>query len=229
MQGVKERIQRIKREIASVCREAGRPENDVKLIVVTKTKPLGIIQEVIESGHNIIGENRAQEIEQKVPFLESGIEVHMIGSIQSNKVSKVVPLVDWIHSADRKKIITRIDKYSKQNEKRMNLLVQVNTSGEESKSGCAPDMAEELCSYASELSGITLRGVMTIGPLTQDMERVAHSFRMLKGIADRISVYCEGGKAEVSMGMSGDYSTAIKEGATMIRVGSAIVGKRFYK
>ncbi|MFW5959782.1 MAG: YggS family pyridoxal phosphate-dependent enzyme [Chitinivibrionales bacterium] len=228
MQSVQERIQRIKREIASVCRESGRPEDDVKLIVVTKTKPVGVIQEVIESGHSIIGENRAQEIEQKIPLIGKGVEVHMIGSIQSNKVSKVVPLVDWIHSADRKKIITRIDKYSKQYEKRMNLLVQVNTSGEESKSGCAPDMAEGLCRYASELSGIALRGVMTIGPLTQDMDRVSHSFKVLKGIADRISAYCEGGKAEVSMGMSGDYSTAIKEGATMIRVGSAIVGERFY-
>ena len=226
---LEDNFKKIENEISEACQKANRDRNDVKLITVTKTYPAELLQAVLDLGYTAMGENRPQEVVEKVPQLVGNPEVHLIGQLQSNKVRKVVPLVEWIHSVDRAKILHKIEAVAKELNKKINILIQVNTSGEESKSGCHPDEALELCTLASEMEFVQFRGLMTIGPLGGTEEDNRKSFIMLRELGEQITDIVKGDKVELSMGMSGDFPLAIEEGATMIRVGSKIVGKRVYK
>ncbi len=219
----------VEREIEGACHRVGRAVEDVKLITVTKTYPQDLLEAVISTGHKDIGENRPQEIIDKVPTLNGSQVVHLIGQLQTNKVRKMVGLADWIHSVDREKLLNKIDDVAEEVGKTVNILVQVNTSGESSKSGCAPEEAIELCKKAASKKWAKFCGLMTIGPLHGDDMDVRESFRLLNKIGKDVEYLVKGDKLELSMGMSGDFPLAIEEGATMIRVGSRIVGKRNYK
>lgn len=218
----------IEDEITVACENAGRHRDSVQLITVTKTYPVELLQAVIDRGYGVMGENRPQEVVAKVPELTGDYSVHLIGQLQSNKIRKVVPLVDWIHSVDREKTLLKIEEVAKELDKEINICIQVNTSGEESKSGCAPEEAVALCQKAAELEYVQLQGLMTIGPLYGDEDAVRQSFKDLAALGDEVKDLVKGGRVELSMGMSGDFAMAIEEGATMIRVGSKIVGQRVY-
>jgi pyridoxal phosphate enzyme (YggS family) len=218
----------VESEISAACHRSGREISDVKLITVTKTYPVELLTAVLATGHKAVGENRPQEIVEKVPALDGSQEVHLIGQLQTNKVRKMVESVDWIHSVDREKLLNKIDSVAEELEKPIKILVQVNTSGESSKSGCTPEEAVVLCEKAASKKWAKFCGVMTIGPLHGDDKDVRDSFKQLKGIASSVSHLVEDGKIQISMGMSGDFPLAIEEGATMIRVGSRIVGNRSY-
>ena len=225
---LKDKFDLVNNEIAAACKKAGRDVSSVKLITVTKTYPVDLLKAVMALGYKAMGENRPQEIMEKTPDLDGTQELHLIGQLQTNKVRKVVPLVDWIHSVDREKLLNKIESAAEEIGKPINILVQVNTSGEASKSGCLPSETLELCALASEKKWVKLRGLMTIGPLHGDNDAVRKSFSDLRELGEKIVHLVEDNRVELSMGMSGDFAMAIEEGATMIRVGSKIVGNRSY-
>ncbi len=221
---IQKRLQHIKESVAKHCAAAGRSQQSVRIIAVTKTHPASVVQEVIDAGVVDIGENRVQEIEQKVPVLSGRFSMHLIGHLQKNKVNKVVPLVDWIQSVDSEKLLEKIEAACQRLEKPIRALVQVNTTGEETKSGIDPNQTIELCEKTAQCKWVRFCGLMTIGPLGGDEKHVREAFGLLRGLGEKCSGLTD--KLELSMGMSGDFGWAIEEGATMIRVGSALVGQR---
>ncbi len=218
----------IKERIASACRRCGRDPAGVKLIAVTKTYPASDIEIAVGAGCENIGENRVQELEEKSPLLVCKPVVHLIGHLQTNKVAKAAALADCIHSVDSLRVLEKLETVCGSIDKKINILIQVNTSGEESKSGCSEIECAEICAVAAKSSFCKLRGLMTIGPLDGTDEQNRASFRMLKRIAENNRQFFCDGTFELSMGMSGDFEAAIEEGATMVRVGSGIFGKRNY-
>lgn len=219
---------KIEDEILSACKKASRERCSVKLIVVTKTYPADLAQAVINLGYTDLGENRPQEIVEKMPLLSGNFNMHLIGQLQSNKVRKVVGAVKYIHSVDSEKLLEKIDAVGEELGIATNILVQVNTSREESKSGCTIEEAQRLCELAAVKKYAKFCGLMTIGPLTNDISLVEKSFESLAKIGEKIKDFCENKKCELSMGMSADFALAIEYGATMIRIGTKIVGARNY-
>jgi pyridoxal phosphate enzyme (YggS family) len=220
---LKQRLDLIEDQIDQACRVSGRTRGSVRLIAVTKNHDIPIIQELINLGIRDIGENRVQEIVTKAPFLHGEFELHMIGHLQTNKVSTVLPHVNWLQSIDRTRLIERIENcYNKPH--KLNVLVEVNTSGEESKSGCSIEEFRHLCERVSASPVLQLKGLMTIGPLGGTEKEVRKSFILLRSLSEKIYDLCP--QVELSMGMSGDFVWAIEEGATMVRIGTALVGGR---
>lgn len=222
-----DRYKDVQQQIAQACARVGRSYEEVRLITVTKTQPAEVLQSVIDTGYSDIGENRVQEIVQKVPLLCGEKTMHMIGHLQSNKVSKVMPFVDWIQSIDSEKLLFKVEKQCEDINKKMNILIQVNTSGEVSKSGCNPEEALTLCETAAKCSYINFRGLMTIGPLGGDDMEIRKSFIQLRTLCEKCRDLSDD-PIELSMGMSGDFQIAIEEGSTMVRIGSLILGSRAY-
>jgi pyridoxal phosphate enzyme (YggS family) len=206
------------------------PES-VKIVAVSKSKPVSDIMEAYNAGHRIFGENRVQELLRKKEMLPSDIEWHLIGHLQSNKVKQVVPLVSMIESVDSYRLLETINRESEKAGRITDCLIQFHIASEETKSGFDIDDALQMFSSGGlrNLAGVRLMGVMGIATFTDDMTVVRKEFRTLKSWFDRIrenyfrysDSFCE-----ISMGMSGDYSVAIEEGATIVRIGSLIFGKR---
>ncbi len=224
---LRERFRILNEEIAETCEKAGRNPDEIRVITVTKTHPAEVLQAVIEAGQRDIGENRVQEIVQKVPQLTGEKSIHMVGHLQGNKVNKVVPLVDWIQSIDSERLAEKVDRQCQEVNKIMNVLVQVNTSGEEAKSGCEPEGTVELYEKVSQCEHLQLRGLMTIGLWGGTEKETRHCFSTLRSIGEQTRKYTKS-SCELSMGMTDDFRIAIEEGATMIRLGSYILGTRNY-
>lgn len=221
------RFKKLYEEIAQTCEKVGRNKDTIKVVVVTKTHPTEVLQALIEVGYPDIGENRVQEIVQKVPDLQGNKTIHLVGHLQTNKVIKVIPLVDWIQSIDSERLAKKIEQQCERIGKKMNVLVQVNTSGEETKFGCPPEEAVELCEKVSKYHFLKFRGLMTIGLWGGEEEEIRQCFRTLRSVGEQTSKLTDS-PLELSMGMSGDFKIAIEEGATIIRVGTYILGKRDY-
>lgn len=222
---LEENFKRVYEEIEQACTRCGRSPSSVKLVTVTKTKPVELLQAVIDTGNYSIGENRVQDVIERIPLLKGKKEVHFVGHLQSNKVGKIIPYIDWIHSIDSVKILNKVDKYCKVFEKKVSILVQVNTSGEMSKDGCTPEEALSIVEEAISCENVNFAGLMTIGPRGGTDSDNRKSFTMLRELGEKCSQFTDR-PIELSMGMSGDFALAIEEGATIIRVGSMIVGKR---
>lgn len=218
----------VEKEIVCACQKAGRNRGDIRLIAVTKTHPAELAQAIINLGQTDLGENRPQEIVEKTPLLSGNFTMHLIGQLQSNKVRKVIGSAKYIHSVDSVKLLEKIDAVGEESGIVTNVLVQVNTSGEESKSGCAVEEAQKLCEAAAAKKYAKFRGLMTIGPLTDDVFSIEKSFETLAKIGEKAAGFCENEKCELSMGMSGDFALAIKHGATMLRIGTRLTGARIY-
>jgi pyridoxal phosphate enzyme (YggS family) len=210
--------------IKNACSRSGKNPDSVRIIAVTKNHPSETAQAVIDAGIADIGENRVQEILQKTPQLHGIRCIHMIGHLQSNKVIKVVPLVDWIQSVDSVHLLEKIESACRLLNKKINVLVQVNTSGEQTKSGCKIDDARQLCERCASSDAVVFNGMMTIGPLGAVESSIRHSFTTLRRLGEQCSDFTE--KMELSMGMSDDFEWAIEEGATMVRIGSLLLGRR---
>ncbi len=216
-------LQRIKTQIPS----------DVELVAVSKTKPVEMILEAIDAGHFIFGENQAQELKSKAELLPKEIRWHFIGHLQRNKVKYIAEHVSLIHSVDSLKLLLEIEKQAAKHDRIIDYLIQINISGEESKSGMTYDECNELFLNEQYLSleHCQLKGLMGIASLTSDQKLIRMEFKELKMFFDE----CQSGPQAMnkqfeilSMGMSGDYDMAIEEGSNAIRVGSAIFGKRNY-
>lgn len=213
----------LQERVERACEKSARPRSSVRLIAITKTHPVETIQELIDLGVNNIGENRVQEIEEKVPLLRGDFTVHMVGHLQTNKVAHLIPHVKWIQSIDREKLISRIEFCHKETSK-LSALVEVNTSKEAAKSGCMPQECRALCERVAASKAMEFCGLMTIGPLNGSESEVRESFSSLRRLSETC---CDLAPAmELSMGMSGDFEVAIEEGATLVRIGTALFGSR---
>lgn len=229
---IRERFQQISERVNNALLRAGRKENDAKIIAVSKTHPFELVLEAYNAGIRVFGENYVQEIKDKHQDFESASleqpEWHFIGHLQSNKVKYISPFVDLIHSCDSFKLAEEIDKRAAQNNRIQKILLQINTSGEYSKSGCEPDEAVFVANNIIKLKNIELLGLMTIGTFTDDESVQRKEFSMLRNKLEVINKSLGLNLKELSMGMTGDYETAIDEGATMVRIGTALFGPRDY-
>lgn len=217
---IRETFLNICNKIANRSEEAGRKSDSVKLTVVTKTFDAVDIIPVLETGHRIYGENRVQEAQSKWPELRekyTDIELHLIGPLQSNKAAEAVALFDVIETIDREKIAAAISSEMNKQDRKLKLFVQVNTGAEEQKAGIAPQETVTFVKLCREKYGLEIAGLMCIPPFD---ENPGPHFALLEKLAQQANL------SELSMGMSGDYETAIDFGATSVRVGSAIFGSR---
>lgn len=205
-------------------------DNGVKLIAVSKTKPVEEIKEVYDAGQKIFGENKVQELTEKQPQLPQNIEWHMIGHLQRNKVKYIVPFVDLIHSVDSERLLNEINKQAGKEDKRVKVLLQVHIADEETKFGFDENELHLLLDkHIENHPNIIFCGLMGMATFTEDENKVRSEFRSLKTLFERIKLkYFNGDEnfTEISMGMSNDYKIAVEEGSTMIRVGSLIFGSR---
>nr|MBQ8252424.1 YggS family pyridoxal phosphate-dependent enzyme [Lachnospiraceae bacterium] len=217
-------------QIARACEKAGREKQDAKLIAVSKTKPVFMLEELYAHGCRDFGENKVQELTEKYDVLPKDIRWHMIGHLQRNKVKYIVDKVYMIHSVDSLRLAEEISKEAIKKNVTVQILVEVNVAGEESKFGLTVDETAELVEGISKLPGIAVKGLMTIAPYVENAEENRQYFRKLKQLSvdimrkniDNVSM------SVLSMGMSGDYIVATEEGATYVRVGTGIFGERDY-
>lgn len=226
-QTIARNIERVKETIADACRKSGRRPEDVRLIAVTKYVGIDTTRAVLDLGIEHIGENRVQEAVPKYDKLGSRGTWHFIGHLQSNKVKNVLGRFTYIHSLDRHSLAKEIQKRAAKRAMTVNCLLQVNVSGEKSKFGLAPSELVEFAKEVAEMSNIRIVGLMTMAPFVDNPEEVRPVFRELRSLRDQLYrlELPRVGKLELSMGMSNDYTVAIEEGATMVRLGSVLVGR----
>ena len=202
-----------------------------KLIAVTKTHPAEDILPLKALGVTDIGENRVQELEEKLPALERNFHIHLIGRLQSNKVKYIIEDVCLIHSLDRLSLAQEIDRQAQKAGRVMPVLVQVSPAGEEQKGGMPPEQVLPFLRKVREMPGLQVRGLMAVMPLTQDEAYLSGLFSGMRQLFERLRDEAVDGVTmeELSMGMSGDYMLAARHGATMVRIGSALLGQRIYR
>ncbi|NQT65530.1 MAG: YggS family pyridoxal phosphate-dependent enzyme [FCB group bacterium] len=225
-------IETIRERVNKAAIKANRDPKDIKLLVVTKTQSIETIEEALSNNIEFIGENKVQEAEDKIPFLTDKLkEFHFIGHLQSNKISKLMKLKPTlIHSIDKYSTVNKLNNYLKQNSLTQDVLIEVNTSDEESKFGIHPDETSKLIKAISQLENINIKGLMTISMFTHNEKIIRGSFIKLRKLFNEIKA-AEIPKVEMkylSMGMTNDFEIAIEEGANIIRIGTAIFGARNY-
>jgi len=223
-------LRKVEENISEACRKSGRDRKSVTLIAVTKTHPAEMIQHAYQLGIHIYGENKVQELEEKFSKLPDDVEWHMIGHLQRNKVKYIAERITMIHSVDSYRLAETIDKEAAKYNRIIPVLIEVNMSGEESKFGAAPSETPELITSISHLSNVQVKGLMTVAPDVEDPEQNRSVFANLKKLSvDITNKNIDNVTMDVlSMGMTGDYAVAIEEGATMVRIGTGLFGKRNY-
>ncbi|MGB4406685.1 MAG: YggS family pyridoxal phosphate-dependent enzyme [Sphaerochaeta sp.] len=229
---VQAHLDRVRREIQRAAEESGRTLSDVELMAVSKTHSYEEILELFACSQMLFGENRVQEVEEKFSKARpEGMKLHLIGHLQSNKVKKILPLVDGVDSVDSLRIAKRISSASLEMHTTMPILLQYNTSEEASKSGFeSEDELFRALDEMTSLQGIRIGGLMTIGPLSGGEKEIRSAFALLRQLQQKcIGRYPHLDFSTLSMGMSSDFPLAIREGATMVRVGTALFGERPYR
>lgn len=226
---LRDRIEEVRDSIARAVVKANREMASVRLVAVSKTHPLELIREAYATGQTVFGESRIQEAQPKIEQFLEPVEWHLIGHLQSNKVRLAVRLFHTIHSVDSVKLIREIAKRADQIGRDVDILIQVNVSGETSKHGLAPVKLQEAIDLAVAAERLHLKGFMTMAPFSSNPEDSRVFFASLRKMAYQYLVdqhVVTESQLELSMGMSGDYGVAIEEGATLVRVGTAIFGSR---
>lgn len=226
MTAIRENIEAVRASIAECEAAAGRAPGSVRLLAVSKTFPASDIADAFQNaGQIMFGENRVQELAEKVPALPSGIEWHLIGHLQSNKAAKAAALASWIHSVDSAKLLAKLNEAAAG--RPLNILLEVNWTGEESKSGIrGTDSLFELAEAAAACPNLNLRGLMTMAESGASEKRLHETFAGVRELRDRLRKSLNLPLPELSMGMSADYRIAIAEGATIVRIGTAVFGRR---
>lgn len=228
---IKENLYEINKRIKASAEKAGRNYNDIKLIAVTKTVDTDRVEEAIEAGIESAGENKPQELSRKYEILGDAVKWHQIGTLQKNKVKYIIDKACMIHSIESISLAEEINKRAQAKDIKMDCLVQVNISGEESKHGVSPEEAMSIIKYISEnCQYVKIKGLMTMAPFDASEDEIRRVFRGLKELSEKIdNENIENVEMkELSMGMTNDFEIAIEEGATMVRIGTAIFGKRDY-
>ena len=227
---LKENLESVEEKIQEACKKSGRNREDVTLIAVSKTKPVETLQEAYDLGVRVFGENKVQELTEKYDSLPKDIHWHMIGHLQRNKVKYIIDKVDLIHSVDSIRLAETIDKEAQKHDLIANILVEVNVAKEESKFGLMPEEVDGFIDEIANLQHIQVKGLMTIAPFVENPEKNRTVFADLR----KLSVDIAKEKVDnvnmsiLSMGMTNDFEVAIEEGATMVRIGTAIFGERNY-
>lgn len=228
MTPIRDNVMRVRDAIAAAAVRSGRDPGAVTLVAVSKKHPAESVMAALEAGITHLGENRVQEAEAKIPAVAGEAVWHLVGHLQSNKAGRAAGLFHWIDSVDSKKVADRLSAAAFELGRTLRVLIQVNVSGESAKSGAAPEDARELAVYAAGLESLDVRGLMTIGSLGVDEAAARVEFARMRELfqALRADPALASHMRELSMGMSGDFEAAIEEGATMVRVGTAIFGER---
>ena len=226
---IAENLAVIRKRIREACLRSGRTPEDVRLVGVTKTVPVERIREGVEAGITILGENYVQEARRKAEALaDLDVSRHFIGHLQSNKAKQVLECCDLIETVDRESLARSLGLLAERRGKEIPVLIQVNVGDEESKSGVAPEGLHALFKAVSAIDGLDIRGLMTLPPYLEDPEMVRPFFRRLRLLLDEIRNCGPHPErlVELSMGMSHDFEAAIEEGATLVRIGTALFGSR---
>lgn len=227
---IRDNLEQVQKKITQACEKAGREPKQVTLISVSKTKPVEMLQEAYAAGSRDFGENKVQELLDKIPQMPQDIRWHFIGHLQRNKVKYIVGKVFLIHSVDSLRLAEEISREAQKQQVEVNILIEVNVAAEESKFGTSVEETTALVQKIAKLPGIHILGLMTIAPFVQDAEENRRYFRKLKELSvdiaqkniDNVNM------SVLSMGMTGDYPVAVEEGATYVRVGTGIFGERNY-
>jgi pyridoxal phosphate enzyme (YggS family) len=221
-----ERLQKVRQQIIAAEKTAGREPGSTKLVAVSKTHSAERVRALVDEGQLVFGENRVQEAKEKISQLPNRLEWHLIGHLQSNKVRVALPLFSWIHSVNSLDLAADLDRIANELGLFPRVLLQVNVAGEASKFGFSP---AKLCSELDRLFGfprLQIQGLMSIPPLAADPENSRRYFVALRQLRDELAAKTGVSLDELSMGMSNDFTIAIEEGATMVRIGTALFGPR---
>ena len=228
MSEVADNLARMNEAVAEAARNSGRDASEVTLMAVSKTWPVEHVQLAVDAGHKVFGENKVQEGEVKIPAMSDELEWHMIGHLQRNKVRKMLPLFDVVHSVDSFKLANYMNNVAGDLGVKVRAYLQVNIAGEEQKSGFSPDQAFVCLDDLASLENLSFEGVMCIPPACNTAEEVRPWFAKTREFRGAIESKSGMKLPGLSMGMSSDYAVAIEEGSTIVRVGSSIFGKRQY-
>ncbi len=230
MSTIVENIQWIRDRIAAAAASCNRSPDDITLLPISKTFPVDSISQAAAAGMSRFGENRVQEAEKKILHFRSlaNLEWHLVGHLQSNKAKRAAELFDVIHSVDSIKLATRLSQACVEIGKVLSVLIQVDLGGEDTKFGAEPDSIADIVRVVSGLKGIRINGLMTIPPFFEDPDKSRPYFARLRDLRDTVESEMPGclGERHLSMGMSHDFEAAIREGSTMVRIGTAIFGTR---
>jgi len=226
---IAENLNKIEDKIAESCIRCSRNRSEIRLIAVSKTQPISVINEVLEAGIKDLGENKAQELRDKSELIAGNFSWHYIGHLQTNKIKYVIKAAEFIHAVDSVKLAEEINRKSKEINKNQKVLLEIKTSDEATKFGLAKEKEIfEIAESCKNNSNLNLVGLMTMAPYTDDESVIRNCFTQLRTLKGKLN---KNGFAlsELSMGMTNDYMIAIEEGATMLRIGTAIFGDRIYK
>ncbi|MCX7872629.1 MAG: YggS family pyridoxal phosphate-dependent enzyme [Verrucomicrobiae bacterium] len=223
---LEENLEIVRQRIRTACERCGRNPESVTLVAVVKGHPPEVVKQAFECGVRIFAENKVQEAKAKIPLCPSGITWHLIGHLQTNKAKDAVQLFDMIHSVDSLKLAEEINKRSQQIRKKIPVLLEINVSGELSKFGYAPSILAGEIKKIAELPSLDIQGLMTMAPFVDNPELTRPFFRKLRELKNEYEQILNKPLPHLSMGMTNDFEIAIEEGATMVRIGTAIFGER---
>jgi len=226
MTSIAENLERVREQIAHTAAKVGRAPNEVELVAITKTHPAEKVREAIQAGQSLFGESRVQEARAKIPDLPSAIRWHFVGHLQKNKIRHALPLFEMIHSVDSLALAQEINRIAEEEGMHPRVLLEINVAGEGSKFGFAPDKLRGQMEALLALPRLSVLGLMTIPPLGEEPEASRKYFVQLRELRDRLQTEFRVDLAQLSMGMTQDYAVAVEEGATLVRVGTAIFGER---
>jgi len=228
---ISQNLTSIHEKIEKTCKSLARDSKEITLVAVSKTKPNKDILEAITAGQLHFGENRMKELEDKMASISNPDVVwHFIGNLQTNKIKYIADRVNWIHSVEKAKYLKEINKRAGQANRVVNALIQVNISDEKQKGGCKPEDLADILKSAQDYEFVMVKGLMGMATFVDDPEEIRDEFKLLKNLFDSHQQYNAGSVQleHISMGMTNDFQVAIEEGATMLRIGSAIFGERNY-
>jgi pyridoxal phosphate enzyme (YggS family) len=223
---ISENLERVRERVAQAAAKAGRAADDIELVAITKTHPAEKVREAIEAGQTLFGESRVQEARAKIPELPSNLRWHFVGHLQKNKIRHALPLFEMIHSVDSLGLAQEVNRIAEEEGMHPRILLEVNVAGEGSKFGFAPDKLREQMEEVLALPRLSILGLMTIPPLAEEVKVSRKYFVQLRELRDRLQTEFRVDLAHLSMGMTQDYPIAVEEGATLVRVGTAIFGER---
>jgi len=229
MNSITENLERVRDQITQAAAKARRSPAEVELVAISKTHDAEKVREAIEAGQNLFGESRVQEARVKIPELPSKIRWHFVGHLQKNKVRHALPLFEMVHSVDSLALAQDINRIAEEEGLHPRVLLEVNVAGEGSKFGFKPEKLREEMESLLALARLSILGLMTIPPLAEEAEASRKYFARLRELRDRLQSEFHVDFAQLSMGMTQDYAVAVEEGATLVRVGTAIFGERSRK
>jgi pyridoxal phosphate enzyme (YggS family) len=226
MNRIADNVERVRERIATACARVGRPAEGVTIVAVTKTHGPEVVDAVIDAGIADIGENRIQEFLAKRHEVKGACRWHLVGTLQRNKATKAIDRFELIQSVDRWRIAEALSRLGEEHDVTTKVLLEVNTTGEATKHGFAPEHTPEMAARVASLPWVQLEGLMTMGPLTDDETVIRRSFQSLFRLKSKIEGDLKTPLAHVSMGMSDDFEIAVEEGATVVRLGRVLLGQR---